>query len=215
MASRVTHLVHRARIGLALDVASGAGATGAPGATGATGSQGATGATGSGTPGATGATGAGGGAGATGATGSGSTGATGAAGPTTTFGANQPVSAVGIAATNTTVTSTTLTPTTTQQVEVWGWATFNNTFEGSGGLDNECTLQIFQDGAPFGGGVQAHGTLSATGGEATITLTCSAAILTGSVGPHTYTLVATASGGVGNCQVPAGGAQIIARLYGA
>lgn len=215
MASRVVRLVRRARVGLVFDTGNGVGATGATGASGAAGSPGATGATGAGATGATGSAGAATGAtGATGAAGAGPTGAAGAPGPVTSFSASQNSSAVGINAGTTVVASVTLATTGTQQIEVRGWATFTNTFPGSAGGNNECSLRVLRDGSVIGGVTTiAHGSLIA-GDETTMTLYCSGIVNAAAAGSHTYTLEATASGGATSCQVPAFASQIVVRTFG-
>jgi hypothetical protein len=200
-----THLVRRARIVIDLQPGVG-GVTGATGAAGATGAGGATGATGAGATGATGAAGAtgpgGGATGATGATGpgGGATGATGPAGAATTIQnltATNSGGAVGVAATSTVIATLAITDTVSSQFYITGTATFHNISEALG-TPSDCTLAIFLDGAPLSPAQES------TVGVGEAFTHIAVTVNTGSpgAGVHTWTLVATATGGVGNCQVP-------------
>jgi len=74
------------------------------------------------------------------------------------------------------------------------------------------TLQIFIDGAPA---VAAQsGTFGA--GETFENVSAFFTNVTSfSPGTHTFSIVATATGGAGNCQIPASTGRITVRVYGA
>lgn len=212
------HLVRCARV--VLDLTPGAaggsgntGATGGFGNTGATGGPGNTGPTG--TPGTFGSTGATGGVGATGpaggATGAtgvgftgatgpggGATGATGAPGSAATVNQASNGAPVGIAATNTTIATVTFTPGVGHQVFITAEASFANISEGLATGSN-VTLQLFVDGSPLG----PAWTDQFAAGETSTNMSAQH-VSSFSAGAHTFTLVGTATGGAGNCNVPTG-----------
>lgn len=155
--------------------------------------------------GATGPVGATGPAGAAGATGpAGSTGAAGATGPAGSATAIQNLTAhnlapVGVDSVTPTVLATlVVTDTINSQFYITGTATFQNISEALG-TGSDVQLAIFLDGAPLSESQENSVAAGIAFTHATVTEN------TGSpgAGAHTWTLRALASGGAGNCQVPA------------
>ena len=97
----------------------------------------------------------------------------------------------------------------TETVELSAVAIFANISEG-GAQPSDLTFGVLFDG----GALETRSIESYAAGEVGATLALQAGPFTPSAGPHAIIMVATASAGAGNCQVPAGGANLIVRIYG-